>query len=69
MIISAGGVVIRTDVNQIRIAGRPTQGVQLMHLSGGDSVVAVATTNGTKLEEANGVSEDTGEKDAENGEQ
>src|SRR6266478_3150278 len=69
MIISAGGVVIRTDVNQIRIAGRPTQGVQLMHLSGGDTVVAVATTNGTKLEEANGVSEDTGEKDAENGEQ
>ena len=69
MIISAGGVVIRMDVNKIRIAGRPTQGVQLMHLSGGDTVVAVATTNGTKLEEANGVSEDTGEKDAENGEQ
>jgi DNA gyrase subunit A len=51
MIISAGGVVIRTDVNTIRIAGRATQGVQLMHLGEGDIVVAVATTNGKKLEE------------------
>src|SRR6266852_2610109 len=63
MIISAGGVVIRTDVNKIRIAGRATQGVQLMHLGEGDTVVAVATTNGKKLEEpddnGNG---DTGER-------
>jgi DNA gyrase subunit A len=67
MIISAGGVVIRTDVNQIRIAGRATQGVQLMHLGGGDTVVAVATTNGKKLEEpddnGNDPSGDMGERD------
>jgi len=66
MIISAGGVVIRTDVNQIRIAGRATQGVQLMHLGEGDTVVAVATTNGKKLEEpdddGNDTNEDTGER-------
>lgn len=72
MIISAGGVVIRTDVNKIRIAGRATQGVQLMHLGEGDTVVAVATTNGKKLEEpdinGNGTNEDTGEKVEEQGE-
>lgn len=66
MIISAAGVVIRTDVNQIRIAGRATQGVQLMHLGEGDTVVAVATTNGKKLEEpdddGNDTNEDTGER-------
>jgi DNA gyrase subunit A len=54
MIISAGGVVIRTDVSTIAKAGRPTQGVRLMHLAGGDSVVAVATTNGKKLDPQNG---------------
>src|SRR5712692_8711510 len=72
MIISAGGVVIRTDVNKIRIAGRATQGVQLMHLGEGDTVVAVATTNGKKLDEpdinGNGTNEDTGEKVEEQGE-
>ncbi len=49
MIISAGGVVIRTNVNAIRVRSRSTQGVSLMHLSEGDSVVAVSTTNGKKL--------------------
>jgi DNA gyrase subunit A len=48
MIISASGVVIRTDVSTVRIAGRITQGVTLMGLGEGDSVVAVATTNGKK---------------------
>ena len=54
MIISAGGVVIRTDVSTIHVAGRATQGVRLMNLGDGDSVVAVATTNGKKLDEQNG---------------
>jgi DNA gyrase subunit A len=54
MIISAGGVVIRTDVSTIGVAGRATQGVRLMNLGDGDSVVAVATTNGKKLDEQNG---------------
>jgi DNA gyrase subunit A len=54
MIISAGGVVIRTDVSTISVAGRATQGVRLMNLGEGDSVVAVATTNGKKLDEQNG---------------
>lgn len=56
MIISAGGMVIRTDVSKIRTMGRATQGVQLMNLVEGDVVVAVATTNGKKLTEENGSS-------------
>ncbi|HEX6110335.1 MAG TPA: DNA gyrase subunit A [Ktedonobacteraceae bacterium] len=64
MIISAGGVVIRTDVSTIHVAGRATQGVRLMNLGEGDSVVAVATTNGKKMDEQNGI-EDEAEEGAE----
>jgi len=46
MIISAGGTVIRQDVQTIAQGGRSTQGVRLMNLGAGDSVVAIATTNG-----------------------
>ncbi|HEU5228223.1 MAG TPA: DNA gyrase C-terminal beta-propeller domain-containing protein, partial [Ktedonobacteraceae bacterium] len=53
MIISASGVVIRTDVSLIKKAGRATQGVILMNLAEGDSVVAVATTNGKKTDSNN----------------
>ncbi len=63
MIISAGGVVIRTDVSTIAVAGRATQGVRLMNLGEGDKVVAVATTNGKKLEETNGKDEQGDESD------
>ena len=64
MIISSGGVVIRTDVNTIRRAGRDTQGVSVMNLGGGDKVVAVATTNGKKLDEQNGNgNEENGDRD------
>ena len=66
MIISAGGVVIRTDVSAIARSGRATQGVRLMNLGDGDSVVAVATTNGKKLDEPNGnVTEEASNGDAE----
>src|SRR6266516_3975201 len=58
MIISAGGVVIRTDVSTIAVAGRATQGVRLMNLGGGDGVVAVATTNGKKMDEQNGIEDE-----------
>ncbi|HEY7419538.1 MAG TPA: DNA gyrase C-terminal beta-propeller domain-containing protein, partial [Ktedonobacteraceae bacterium] len=52
MIISASGVVIRTDASLIKRSGRATQGVILMHLAEGDTVVAIATTNGKKPDEA-----------------
>ena len=41
-IMSAGGVIIRTKVSQISQASRVTQGVHLMNLQDGDSVVTVA---------------------------
>ncbi len=50
MVISASGVVIRTDVTRIKTSGRATQGVTLMNLGEGDSVVAIATTNGKKVQ-------------------
>src|SRR5947209_9865027 len=62
MIISASGVVIRQNVNNIRQLGRATKGVILMNLGEGDSVVAVATTNGKKIDTSNGGEEvETGE--------
>ncbi len=53
MIISAGGVVIRMDVSSIIRGGRATQGRRMMNLAEGDTVVAVATTNGKKLDAEN----------------
>jgi DNA gyrase subunit A len=61
MIISASGVVIRTDVTSIRRAGRATQGVSVMHLGEGDKVVAVATTNGKKMDTPDGDVENNGD--------
>ncbi|MFL5627293.1 MAG: DNA gyrase C-terminal beta-propeller domain-containing protein, partial [Ktedonobacteraceae bacterium] len=62
LIFSAGGVVIRMDVHNIIRGGRATQGRRMMNLGEGDTVVAVATTNGKKLDtsedEANGNDEE-----------
>lgn len=67
MIISASGVVLRTEVSAIKVSGRATQGVILMHMSKRDSIVAVATTNGKKTEdqdddESISLSEELGEE-------
>ncbi|GHO94296.1 DNA gyrase subunit A [Reticulibacter mediterranei] len=58
MIISASGVVIRTDVALVKTSSRVTQGVHLMNLNEGDTVVAVATTNGKKPRATNDESEE-----------
>jgi DNA gyrase subunit A len=42
MIITRGGMIIRSPVSQVRVAGRNTQGVRLVNLDGGDVVTAVA---------------------------
>jgi DNA gyrase subunit A len=42
MIITRGGMIIRSPVSQVRVAGRATQGVRLVNLEGGDVVTAVA---------------------------
>jgi DNA gyrase subunit A len=42
MIITRGGMIIRSPVSQVRVAGRNTQGVKLVNLDVGDAVTAVA---------------------------
>ena len=42
MIITKTGMVIRSPVSQVRVAGRNTQGVKLVNLEAGDGVMAVA---------------------------
>ncbi len=42
MLVSDGGQVIRTPVEEIRIAGRRTQGVTLFRVAAGERVVSVA---------------------------
>ena len=57
MIISQFGKIIRIDTNQIREAGRASQGVRLLHLDAGDRVAAAVVIppeekneNGTLLQ-------------------
>jgi len=42
MIITRSGMIIRSPVSQVRVAGRATQGVKLVDLDGSDVVMAVA---------------------------
>ncbi|HEV3231955.1 MAG TPA: DNA gyrase subunit A [Candidatus Dormibacteraeota bacterium] len=42
MVISTKGQVIRTDLSEVRIAGRQTQGVIIMRLADGDTVGSIA---------------------------
>jgi DNA gyrase subunit A len=42
MMITRHGVIIRLPVSGIRVIGRNTQGVRVMNLDSGDSVVDVA---------------------------
>ncbi len=41
MLISTGGVLIRTPVNAIREMGRSTQGVTLINLSDGEKLAGL----------------------------
>jgi len=72
MLITARGIVLRTDLSQVRQIGRATQGVRLIRPEEGDRVVAVARVlneepNGSEGEDAadnetdqNGGSPDSG---------
>lgn len=42
MLITKGGIVIRSSVSQVRVTGRIAQGVRLVNLDDGDLVTAVA---------------------------
>ncbi len=48
MLISEGGIVLRTAVEQISLQGRPTQGVTLMDTEEGDAVAAVTVIDMTR---------------------
>ena len=48
IVISAGGQVIRTPIENIRVAGRQTQGVIIMRLDEGDTVATIAGVGGTE---------------------
>ena len=41
MLITSGGVLIRTKVNQVRETGRAAQGVRLINLDEGENLVSL----------------------------
>lgn len=51
MIITKAGITIRMSVNDIRVAGRATQGVKLINIREGDSIAAVSPVAGEENEE------------------
>ncbi len=50
MIITKAGIVIRQEVEKLRVMGRATQGVKLIGLSEGDAIAAVTKVPGDKEE-------------------
>lgn len=48
MIINRSGIAIRTGVEQIRLAGRATQGVKIINLREGDSIASVVAVPKTE---------------------
>ncbi len=56
--ISANGMVLRTKVREVKIAGRATRGVRLMELKPGDRVAAIARLAETELQRTGAPGED-----------
>ncbi len=54
MLISEGGIVLRTAVEEISVQGRPTQGVTLMDVEEGDAVAAVTVVDMTAVQKEDG---------------
>ena len=52
MIINRSGLTIRTSADQIRVAGRATQGVKVINLREGDSIASVMAVPRTEEEES-----------------
>jgi DNA gyrase subunit A len=69
LVITEQGKILRTPGDDIRTAGRATQGVRLMDLEGGDRVVSVALVPKTEDEIADpGAGEETGTPEPPEGE-
>ena len=58
MIINKSGITIRMPAEEIRVAGRATQGVKLISIREGDSIAAVCVV-GKNEEETGTISEET----------
>ncbi len=68
MLISAQGIMLRTEVSQLREIGRATQGVKLMKPDEGDKVVSVARIASEESDdEAPAAARDVAERPSENG--
>ena len=65
MIINRSGLTIRTSVDQIRVAGRATQGVRVINLREGDSIASVTAVPKTDEDEVVETVEATAEATAE----
>ena len=57
MIINRSGLTIRTTVDQIRVAGRATQGVRVINLREGDAIASVTAVPKTEDEDVEAVAE------------
>ena len=65
MIINRSGLTIRTSADQIRVAGRATQGVKVIDLREGDSIASVTAVPKTEEDESVEGAETTAEVSAE----
>ena len=61
MIINRSGLTIRTSADQIRVAGRATQGVRVINLREGDSIASVTAVPKTDEEEITEITANTEE--------
>ena len=57
MIINRSGITIRMPAEEIRVAGRATQGVKLISIREGDSIAAVCVVNKEEETETGSVQE------------
>ena len=65
MIINQSGLVIRLAVDNVRVAGRNTQGVKLISLKGNDTIASIARVQAEEEEEGEELDEN-GEEGQEN---
>ncbi len=63
MLITNGGTLVRTRVNEISIVGRNTQGVTVIRLDGDEKVVGVDRTDGLPEDDIETENTDDGEND------
>ncbi|MBD3390385.1 MAG: DNA gyrase subunit A [Chitinivibrionales bacterium] len=68
MLISRNGIVIRSDAERISLIGRNAQGVRLMNLSEGDTVVGVALCDREDAEPVEGGEENVSQDGGDEGE-